>query len=301
MYEDDDFFNGKYEISVNSPESGYFLHLDSNIRPRKASMEFQHSHSFYEAYILLDHSAGYFIEGRYYALYEGDIVLIKPGIMHKCAYFDDFVVRRIYIAFSPDWFTSLCPEAERSILAPFDAEVPVYRFDHETVKRLVDILRDAFHEDVRFGAASRPFTVSAAGIFLYRLAETIREKENVYTNKEFDSITHKIYSISSYISDHYGEPLSLNSLASRFFISSCYLSRMFKEVSGCSLVHYIQQVRVVKAKEMLASTNEQILSISEKCGFTSFSQFSRIFRSYTGMTPRRYREERGAGGRETII
>ena len=67
------------------------------------------------------------------------------------------------------------------------------------------------------------------------------------------------------------------------------------------LYTYIQQVRVVKAKEMLASTNEQILSISEKCGFTSFSQFSRIFRSYTGMTPRRYREERGAGGRETII
>ncbi len=301
MYEDDDFFNGKYEITVNSPEGAFFLHLDSNIRPRKASMEFQHSHSFYEAYILLDHSSGYFLEGRYYALYEGDIVLIKPGIMHKCAYFDEYVVRRIYIAFSSDWLSSLSPEAARFILEPFETEVPVFRFDRDVVRHIVDILRDAFHEDLRLGAASRAFTVSACGIFLHRLSETIREKENLYTNKEFDSITHKIYSISSYISDHYSENLSLNGLADKFFISSCYLSRMFKEISGYSLVHYIQQVRVVKAKELLASTNEQIQSISEKCGFTSFSQFSRIFRSYTGMTPRRYREDRGSSGREVII
>ena len=101
----------------------------------------------------------------------------------------------------------------------------------------------------------------------------------------------KIYAVASYIHTHYAEPLSLELLAQKFFIGSCYLSHQFKSITGFTLTDYIQMTRVRNLQSMLINTGIPITEAALSCGFTSFSQFNRVFQKHIGMAPSQYRKQ----------
>ena len=74
-----------------------------------------------------------------------------------------------------------------------------------------------------------------------------------------------------------------------FYISPSYLSREFKRVTHFNLTNYIQMTRIKNAQYRLSATDNKITDIASDCGFTSFSQFNRIFNKVTGKSPREYR------------
>ena len=99
-----------------------------------------------------------------------------------------------------------------------------------------------------------------------------------------------MYEVSSYIHAHYNEDISLEFLSENFFISSSYLSREFKQVTGFNLSNYIQLTRIKNAQYRLVSSNDKISIIAQECGFSSFSQFNRVFNKIAGTSPREYRQ-----------
>ena len=68
------------------------------------------------------------------------------------------------------------------------------------------------------------------------------------------SADHIVSSVQAYISAHYGEQLSLDQLAQQFYLSSSYLSRLFKRETGTTLTTYLQNVRIEAAKNLLRTT-----------------------------------------------
>lgn len=81
--------------------------------------------------------------------------------------------------------------------------------------------------------------------------------------------------VKSFLDEHYSEKLSLESVASHFFIDKHYLARLFKEQYGVTLVTYLQQVRITHAKRMLRFTNKSIEEIGLECGIGELNYFSR--------------------------
>ncbi len=94
-----------------------------------------------------------------------------------------------------------------------------------------------------------------------------------------------------FIHDNYAQELSLPKLANEFFISPSHLSRTFKKDTGLTLIHYIQWVRLTKARHALEETNAKISDIAAACGFFSFSQFNRVFQTYYQQSPSKLREK----------
>ncbi len=62
----------------------------------------------------------------------------------------------------------------------------------------------------------------------------------------------------------------LDSLADKFFLSSCYLSHQFKKVTGFTLINYIQKVRITRARDLLLSTNHPISELHSHVAFKAF-------------------------------
>ena len=96
--------------------------------------------------------------------------------------------------------------------------------------------------------------------------------------------------ISQYIDHHFEEDLYLEMFASKFNITTQYLSKIFKEKMGITFYDYISYTRINHAKELLAFTKQSIDEISIKCGFNSRHTFIRMCKKYEEITPGEYRK-----------
>ncbi|HHY72789.1 MAG TPA: AraC family transcriptional regulator [Bacillus bacterium] len=94
-----------------------------------------------------------------------------------------------------------------------------------------------------------------------------------------------------YISNYFHEDLSIKKVANKVHLSHTYFSRLFKKELGVSFVEYVTNIRVKRAKYLLANTNDTIESIAAQVGFNTPNYFSSIFKKQTGMSPSEYREE----------
>lgn len=93
-----------------------------------------------------------------------------------------------------------------------------------------------------------------------------------------------------YIGDHYMEQIRIEELAGYCHISQSHFRRIFSEYMGVNPVEYINLVRIRAACDYLKRTDDYISDIASKCGFPTFSTFSRNFRRITGVSPNEWRK-----------
>ena len=97
--------------------------------------------------------------------------------------------------------------------------------------------------------------------------------------------------IRAYIRAHLSD-CSREALCRQFYLSPDYLSRIFRRVCGVSLISFIQQERMERAKELLREPGGLSISeIAELTGYDSFAHFSKQFRRLTGVSPNAYRRK----------
>ncbi len=102
-------------------------------------------------------------------------------------------------------------------------------------------------------------------------------------------ISEMITEITDYINRNYTQTISLDDVAGKFFVSTCYLSTIFKQETGMNFKEYVRMLKINKAKELLTETNESIQEIANKLGYGSSAYFSTAFRNETGYIPSKYR------------
>ena len=95
----------------------------------------------------------------------------------------------------------------------------------------------------------------------------------------------------TYINMEPDTDLSLKALAVRLSLNPNYLSTLFTKELGISLTEYVNRCRVEHAKHLLLSTDLPIKKIVQQCGFTDIHYFTRIFKRFTSLTPKNYREQ----------
>ena len=93
----------------------------------------------------------------------------------------------------------------------------------------------------------------------------------------------------SYIRIHHMRNLSLEEVAENVHVSPYYLSHLFREKLGVTFVEYVTGVRMEMAKNYLRHTRLPIAAIAEKLGYDDAGYFGKVFRKYTGVTPKNYR------------
>ena len=100
--------------------------------------------------------------------------------------------------------------------------------------------------------------------------------------------------VEGYIQEHYSDAnLSLSYIGDALGFSPSYLSKLFKQESGRSILDYLNMVRIEKAKELLRGDNSLNLDeIAMTVGYSGRITFTRIFKKYEGITPGVYRESK---------
>lgn len=100
-----------------------------------------------------------------------------------------------------------------------------------------------------------------------------------------------IFEIQRKLEKDPSQTYSLESLAKEFNISTSSLSHLFKEITGLSVMRYLQSCRMASAKSFLANTHLSVGEIVEKCGFSDNSNFCRLFKKTNGLSPMEFRKK----------
>lgn len=95
--------------------------------------------------------------------------------------------------------------------------------------------------------------------------------------------------IRVYLEMHYMEDISLQDAAEQLHYSDAYFCRFFKQNFDKSFIMYLSELRVEKAKELLADFTVNIKEIGQKVGYRDSSYFTKVFKRITGVTPSEYR------------
>ena len=99
--------------------------------------------------------------------------------------------------------------------------------------------------------------------------------------------------IASWINQHYSEKITLERIAKELNLNKYYVSHVFKEVTGFTVMQYVMECRLIQVKYLLEMRPDLSLEeIFTATGFESGAHFSRFFKDKMGMTPTSYRKKK---------
>lgn len=115
------------------------------------------------------------------------------------------------------------------------------------------------------------------------LVDVVKRKSTTTQSKEI------VIKAKNYIDNHYTDcEINLKLIAHKIFISSSYLSTTFKKEAGISVIDYITKKRMEEAKRLVDYSIKSIKEIAETIGYSDSRYFSKCFKKYYGMSPKKY-------------
>ncbi len=127
---------------------------------------------------------------------------------------------------------------------------------------------------------------------IYDVCYRLQDNFEIFTDNLFQSTEHRsrvVKNAVEYIARNFSEEITLTSAAEELHVNASYLSMLFRQVTGMTFKEHLNHVRIEEAERLLANTNYPILEIAIACGYRDQSYFTKVFKKYTGLTPRQYR------------
>jgi YesN/AraC family two-component response regulator len=256
----------------------------ANVKP--PYVHFKRQFHEYILYIIL--SGEMFIrEGDVsYHLKENDILLLEPSLVHQgektslCSF--------LYVHFS--WQSQLNDVDEHSKIF-FPKYHTMERVDailemRELAKRLVA----SFYRAGNTGSVVEIYKSSCIFEELL-LAIALDYEKSVYEkNSPIGGKARLIVpKLVEYLEQSYADDISSTVIEEMFHYNFDYLNRQFKKYTGNTIFVYLNTVRIKRASQLIATGYYSMEEVARQTGFRDIYYFSKVFKKYTGMTPKGYR------------
>ena len=256
-----------------------FIEVENHVENDEWSMHNFHSHPHYEIYYLTKGSRSFFLSNSLQKINAPNIVVIPPHVMHKT---EGGAFERINVNVSneylEDWEKEILEKIALTHLKPDQAQ-------NDDLSRIVDGL---FRTDRKSKNGEKIFHTIISCLFL-SLSSVAKSKDS-YTKLEKFVVPSFVLNVIDFLTQHYAEKISLDTLSKKFFVSKTTIIYNFKKYVNASPIDFLVNLRITKAKEKLLSTDLSVNEISEACGFSSPNYFGLIFKQKEGLSPAFYRK-----------
>lgn len=251
---------------------------------------------FIELVVVLKGHGCFGIEGKEHAVSEGDLILLNPGTEHYS--YPDAVSEQPYIecviGFTGVDYKDCCKD-----------RMPLFK-DYQMITHMPDavkkeIFRLCMEIDKESNSCEMGRYFMLKSYLIQVLCQIARFQKQEYEKEakmknaggcSFNSINKKyiIEQITAYMEKNYKEKISLDQIADNMYLSSYYISKLFKSETGDTPINYLISLRMKKAKEMLDDQPElSIQSVAAEVGYDDAYHFSKLFKKYYGIAPLYYK------------
>ena len=267
------------------------VHYSHGLREIGATLQFLH----YDKELIIEYyrkgTASLRIEGNFYDISEGDIVILNPDEMHVSERKDPCYMEKIVLHVS------------EGLISQFGMENPVFLkkiakkakgrgnlIPSETAKKLG--LSKKIDECLNLAKEDTPealVLLSCKTVEVLSAVSGLVEKEDAI-NAESAFSNKTVNKIIDYINRHYTEEITMDTIASRFHFSKYYISHLFKDYVGISPYDYLIARRLYTCNNLIRAGH----TVKEACfsvGFSNYSNFFRLYKKHFNITPQQFKDQ----------
>lgn len=250
------------------------------------SMSEVHYHDFYEILIQEQGEREHLVNNTLHRLTPGDIMLLKPYVLHRSI--SNNLHARSLVYFTEDYLKQyFTPEICERFFSVF--QYTTLRLSAENYYRISKLVKEMKKEDAC--DSQNLFFVRLAEFFMILLQEIEQLPTHSPQNKELVNAVPAVHSpIINYVHENYLILTGIREVADTFYVTPSYLCRSFKKLTGCTLIQYINTLKLQRACELLRETEKAVTEIALDCGFHSTMYFCKVFKSTMSITPTEYRK-----------
>lgn len=237
-------------------------------------------HDLVEIMLITGGRGSFFIDGVYYEVKCGDIVIFNSGVIH-----DELTSKENKVSLYCCAVKNLAIAGLRvNALIPDDCCPVIASLEHfPQLMKLYDSMFSLLEGQVTHAS----FISQQLLIGLLSFLEGNLLKPHVVQKHHIQAVPLRI---KEYIDNNYSENIQLQSVANHLNISLYYMAHIFKEKFGFSPGNYLVRRRIGEAQTLLLTSDYPVIKISLLVGYSNVSHFNTIFKKLTGMTPKEYRK-----------
>lgn len=238
-----------------------------------------HCHDVYEIYYFISGDVSYLVEGREYRPATGSAFLFYPNIFHGFRVNSSQPYERCTLHFPA---SLLSPENAELLLSPFQAGHTGGEVYYPDGKKYG--LETCFAQLFQAAQGEEDLRSMAVRLRLENLllqALLMSRESRATLPRPVQPLAGEIL---SYINENLSQPMSLDSLAGRFFISKYQLGTLFKKATGTTVMDYIIRKRLAAARQLIAQ-GIHAGDAALRSGFGDYSVFFRAYKKVYGCAP----------------
>jgi len=241
------------------------------------NMAKSHYHEYFELYYLEYGKRYHMVNDSIYSMNSGEFIMFPPYVMHHSYGDSDVTFKRLLVYFTPDMV--LIPQ----VLETLGTSAGVYRSDPKSSQSVHLLLTEILKEQEEGANHCREAMQMVLNQLLIKIARRAGESAEPEHQNRITEILHFLHL-------NYAETITLEALASRFYISPYYLCREFKRYTNSTIIQYVNNLRIIQAQKLFMETDKNITEISKEVGFSNVTHFNRVFKSVIGLPPSKSRK-----------
>ena len=238
-----------------------------------------HTHDFLEFDYIVAGKVQFLVEGNVYDMQAGELLITRDSEAHKLIIPQETVYDRFVLHFSPSLIQSI--DTEGVLLQPFyDRELGRKNriFAGEMTPYPIEAMLHSLCSDVPH-SQKRLLLLSFLFCILPQLQRAFqsRSKSDIIQQNTGASLV-------QYVNAHLFEPLNVEKISKKFYISLSQCERLFHAATGSSIYRYILIKRLFAAQQKIRSGTSTRLAC-QQCGFVDYSAFYKAYCRQFGHSP----------------
>lgn len=242
-----------------------------------------HYHEFCKLLLLVSGRGSYVVDGQRYLLQPGDVVLVDSRSVHRPELETGNPYERIIIYISPEFLQKMSTE-DCDLQQIFSADTGHVLRLKETERKKVFAMTAALEKELSGEDYGRELVSNA---YLLRLLVEVgrqRRRKDAVNPHPVIPQNPRVLEWMRYLETHLAEDLDMDLLAEEFFISKYHMMRLFHRETGFTIHTYLLQRRLLAARQLI-DKGMRATEACYRCGFRSYSSFTRAYSKHFGSTP----------------
>jgi len=264
----------QYGVSISLPEQVTDITPEYRLIPGDVSV---HCHDFYEIEVVVSGTGTQILNGQNCQLRRGSVTVLAPSDFHAVMpqenlYVYNFMFRGALL--SKENLNNIWSDGSNRFL----------HFEEEELQEILSICQILTLEHEKQSQERPVIMKNLMECFLIILTRAMRQHPRAHKVKNKDAIQACI----QYLHKYYLESPSIPKAAAAVGLSPNYLAHRFREITGQTYTEYLTKLKLSHARRLLLTST---ISVTDACfasGFTSISNFTKVFKKYTGVSARQF-------------